>query len=131
MCYAAYILFRLIVVHGTVGVGDTFCCGVNDDAELSEEIDSLHRKIDELEHSLLPSEISTDITEEQIAAKMKKDAENINYNDIPRLIKTYINKVYVHNDRIVITGGVHFNGCGGQQYIMCTVLRSSATSSVK
>lgn len=81
--------------------------------ELRDEIDDLRQQIDELEHIVsTSSEVPIDITKEQIAAKIKKDAENINFDDIPRLIKTYINKVYIHSDKIVVTGGVHFNGCG-------------------
>lgn len=81
--------------------------------ELRDEIDSLRQQIDELERSLVCAGAPLDITVEEIAAKMKKDAENISFDDIPRLIKTYIDKVYVYHDKVVVTGGVHFDGCGG------------------
>ncbi|MDR2931513.1 MAG: recombinase family protein [Oscillospiraceae bacterium] len=79
--------------------------------EMRDEVDKLRLRIAELEDVLsVPSGVV--ITREQIIDQLKKDAANIDKADMQRLVKTYITKVYAHDDKIVITGGVPINGCG-------------------
>lgn len=54
------------------------------------------------------------ITPELIADKLKKDAQSLGDNDLERLLKSYVTKIYAHRDEIVITGGVNIVGCGGR-----------------
>lgn len=79
--------------------------------ELRDEIDTVRQRIAELENALaLPKE--TTITKEMIVAQLKKDVANLKPEDMPRLVKNYITKIYAHDDKLVITGGVNLIGCG-------------------
>ena len=81
--------------------------------ELREEIARLQVRKSELQDILsLSPEIV--LTKEMIVAQLKKDAASLDDGDMQRLIKTYIAKIYAHNDEIIITGGVNLNGCGGR-----------------
>ena len=81
--------------------------------ELRNEISSLQVRIAELKDVL---SLSNDVvvTHEMIIDKLKKDVESITTDDIPHLIKSYVTKIYAHNNEIVITGGVNLNGCGSR-----------------
>ena len=67
---------------------------------------------DELEEILSMSP-NLALTREAIAAKLRADAQSLQEGDIERLLKAYVTKIYAHNDKIIITGGVHLSGCGG------------------
>ncbi len=84
-----------------------------DFSELNDELAKLKVRKSELEE-LLSMSAETVVTKEAIVEKLKKDAQLLQDGEIERLIKTYITKIYAHNDEIIITGGVNLNGCGGR-----------------
>lgn len=81
--------------------------------ELREETARLQVRKAELQDILA---LSPDVvlTKEMIIEQLKKDAASLNDGDMQRLIKTYITKIYAHNDEVIITGGVNLIGCGGR-----------------
>ena len=54
------------------------------------------------------------ISREMIITQLQKDAEHLGDESVQRLIKSYITKIYAHNDSINITGGVNMVDCGGR-----------------
>ncbi|MDL2254492.1 recombinase family protein [Ruminococcaceae bacterium OttesenSCG-928-I18] len=84
-----------------------------DYADMFVELDDIKQQIAVLENTLaLPKE--TTISKEMIVAQLKKDVANLKPEDMPRLVKSYITKIYAHDDKLVITGGVNLIGCGGR-----------------
>ena len=82
-----------------------------DFSEIREEMARLRIRKAELEEILALSP-SVTITRDIIAAKLRKDAQSLQDGNIERLLKAYVTKIYAHNDEIIITGGVHLDGCG-------------------
>lgn len=88
--------------------------------EMREEVDRLRVRIAELEDIIsVPKGVI--ITRDMIVSQLKKDTANITPDAIPRLIKSYITKIYAHDDKLVITGGVNLNGCGSAQHTLFTI----------
>ena len=88
--------------------------------ELKEEMADIQNKIALLTRELESAkEIKLD--RQAIIENLKKDANSITTETIPRLIKTYITKIYAHSDEIIITGGVNINACGGRQHFVFTI----------
>ena len=81
--------------------------------ELQEEISRIRLRISELENLLAVSKNSV-ITKEMIIAKLKKDVADISPDTMPRLVKSYVTKIYAADDEIIITGGVSTDGAGGR-----------------
>lgn len=77
--------------------------------ELHEEIAKLKTRKAELE-DILALEPKTIITKGQIVQKLRRDAEALENEDIERLIKSYVSKIYINENEIVITGGVNLSG---------------------
>ena len=90
-----------------------------DFTELNEELAQLNVRKAELEEiiAMTPNII---LTRKMIADKLKEDAQHLQDGDTARLIKSYIDKIYAHNDEVIITGGVNLNGCGGVQSTVLT-----------
>lgn len=83
--------------------------------ELQDEIKTIRLRISALEQKIAAASAQNmQITKEDIVAKLKKDVEHITPDDMPRLVKTYVTKIYAHNNEIIITGGVNLPGCGGR-----------------
>jgi predicted nucleic acid-binding Zn-ribbon protein len=89
--------------------------------ELEDEMNRIRERIADLEQSLLYVDKPT-VTKEQIIAKLKKDAESITPEAMPRLVKEYVQKIYAHDDKVIITGGVNTIDCGGPQPILPKIL---------
>lgn len=68
------------------------------------------RTIAEKELKLVPSPIER----ERIISKLKKDAQCTTTDDIERLVKEYVQKIYAYGDEIQIAIGVTFNGSPGR-----------------
>jgi len=81
--------------------------------EIQDEVLSKRTRIAELDEVLAWTN-ETVITREMIISQLKKDAELLDDEGIPRLIKAYITKIYAHGDRLNITGGVNTIPCGGR-----------------
>lgn len=88
--------------------------------ELRDEMDKLRVRKGELE----------DIIGRRTAYRAPADPQNIvkifqealdNWDtDLPTIIKQHITKIYAHTDgSISVNIGVHLNGCGDTQYIIC------------
>ena len=81
--------------------------------ELQDEIAGIRLRISELENALAVSKDAV-ITKDMIIEQLKKDVANITPDAIPRLIRSYVTKIYANSDEIIITGGVNLNGAGGR-----------------
>lgn len=81
--------------------------------ELQDKVSNIRLRIAELEQIISTSPYRS-ITREDIIKQLKKDAEHITSEDMPRLVKAYVTKIYAHNNEVIITGGVNLNGCGGR-----------------
>ena len=79
--------------------------------EMHNEILHIRTRISELEEVLSWTPEIT-ITKDLIVAQLQKDAEHLDDESVQRLIKSYVTKIYAHNDNINITGGVNFVDCG-------------------
>jgi hypothetical protein len=54
---------------------------------------------------------SQEITREEIIAQVKKDVANLDFEDMPRLVRTYVTKIYAYDNEVIVTGGVTMNDC--------------------
>ena len=81
--------------------------------EMHDEVLQIRTRISELEEALSWTDDIT-ISREMIIAQLQKDAEHLDDESVQRLIKSYITKIYAHNDSINITGGVNMVDCGGR-----------------
>ena len=73
----------------------------------------IRTRISELEEALSWTD-DIAISREMIVTQLQKDAEHLENESVQRLIKSYITKIYAHNDSINITGGVNMVDCGGR-----------------
>jgi site-specific DNA recombinase len=54
------------------------------------------------------------LTKAMIEDKLKEDAQHLKDGDMARLIKSYVTKIYAHDNEVIITGGVNMSDCGGR-----------------
>ena len=81
--------------------------------EMHNEVLQIRTRMAELEEALSWTDDIT-ISREMIITQLQKDAEHLDDESVQRLIKSYITKIYAHNDSINITGGVNMVDCGGR-----------------
>lgn len=54
------------------------------------------------------------VTKNMIISRLQKNVKHLDDKSVQRLIKAYITRIYAHNDKINITGGVNMVDCGGR-----------------
>lgn len=88
--------------------------------QMGKEVNKISLRITEPKNVLeLPKEIL--IIRKNIINKLK-DAVNLDNVKVKDLVKAYVTKIYAHQDKITITGGVNMIGCGGSQHSLPTIL---------
>lgn len=88
--------------------------------ELREEMDKLRVRKSELEDIIGRRTASREpVKPEDIAAVFQYAVERWD-TDLPTIIKQHVGKIYAHTDgSCSVNVGVHINGCGGPQLILC------------
>ena len=71
--------------------------------EMHNEVLQIRTRIAELEEALSWTDDIT-ISREMIITQLQKDAEHLDDESVQRLIKSYITKIYAHNDSIISLG---------------------------
>ena len=97
--------------------------GFNDFPELHEEMDRLRVRKGELEDIIgRRTARRAPVNPKDIVKIFRRSAENWD-TDLPRILREHIEKIYACTDgSFSVNVGVHLNGCGGQQYTVCTTI---------
>ena len=96
--------------------------------ELDAELTRLRTRKAELEDIINRRSATTRMVDPQAIVRMfKNSVDNWNADNLPNIIRAHIAKIDAHIDGTVsVYVGVHLTGCGGKQYIICTILSNAA-----
>ena len=100
--------------------------GLEDYPGLRDEMDRLRVRKSELEDIIGRRTSSRKTVSPDDIMKIFHHAIEDWDNDLPRIIKHHITKIYAHTDgSYSVNVGVHINGCGSVQFIVCTTFSRS------
>lgn len=96
--------------------------------ELDKELDRLRNRKHELEDIIAQREAELpQISREAVIELLKNSVEEWNEENLPQIIRTHIQKIYAHSDgSCTVHVGVHTNGCGDAQSLVCTIWTKAA-----
>lgn len=92
--------------------------------ELQDEISRLRIRKSELEDIIARNENSaTKLDKNKLVALFNTSLEEWD-TDLKNVIKTHITRIYANTDgSFTVNVGVHINGCGGRQHVVCTTFQ--------